>query len=54
MKIQLDEMHKTKIAQADAVLVINVGGYIGKSTYSEIEWAKSLGKEVSFLEDISE
>ena len=32
-------------------IVINVGGYIGESTKSEIEYAKSHGKEVHYLEE---
>lgn len=31
--------------------VINVGGYIGDSTKSEIEYAKAHGKEVHYLEE---
>ena len=31
-------------------IVISVGGYIGESTKSEIEYARSQGKEVMFLE----
>ena len=31
--------------------VINVGGYIGESTKSEIEYAKAHGKEVRYLEE---
>ena len=30
--------------------VINVGGYIGQSTRSEIEYAKQNGKSVNYLE----
>ena len=33
----LDDMHKRKIDLAEAIFVINVGGYIGSSTLSEIE-----------------
>jgi hypothetical protein len=36
---------------ADRVFVLNVGGYAGESTCSEIEYAKALGKTVDFLED---
>ena len=36
----LDDMHKAKISMADEIFVINVGGYIGDSTRSEIEYAK--------------
>ncbi len=49
-KIMLDDMHKRKVDMADAIYVINVGGYIGDSTKSEIEYAKSHGKEVRYLE----
>ena len=50
-KIMLDDMHKRKIDMADEVFVINVGGYIGESTHSEIEYAHSTRKAVRFLED---
>jgi len=49
-KEMLDDMHKRKIDMADAIYVINVGGYIGKSTWSEIEYAMNIGKEVLYLE----
>ena len=51
VKEMLDNMHKRKIDMADAIYVINVGGYIGESTRSEIEYAKAHGKEVKYLED---
>ena len=44
----LGEMHKEKIRLADAILVVNVNDYIGESTRSEIEFAKSLNKEVLY------
>ncbi len=46
----LDKMHKEKIKISDAIYVVNAGGYIGTSTKSEIEYAKSLGKEILYLE----
>ena len=49
-KEMLDDMHKRKIDMADAIFVRNVGGYIGSSTRSEIEYAKSKGKIVLYLE----
>lgn len=49
-KEMLDDMHKRKIDMADAIFVINVNGYIGSSTRSEIEYARRNGKEVLFLE----
>ena len=48
-KEMLDDMHKRKIDLADEIFVINVGGYIGSSTKSEIEYAISTGKLVSYL-----
>ena len=50
-KEMLDDMHKRKIDKADEIFVINVGGYIGESTKSEIEYAKSHGKKVNYLEN---
>lgn len=47
---RLDELHKRKIDLADRVFVLNVGGYIGESTRSEIEYAKQHGKPVEYLE----
>ena len=44
----LNAMHREKIRLSDAVFVVNVNGYIGSSTKSEIEFAKSLGKEVLY------
>ena len=51
IKEMLDDMHKRKIDMADAIYVINVGGYIGSSTRSEIEYAKKNGKEIRYLEE---
>ena len=50
----LDDMHKRKIDMADEIYVINVGGYIGSSTRSEIEYAKAAGKPVRYLEPVEE
>lgn len=50
-KLMLDDMHKRKIDMADEIYVINVGGYIGESTRSEIEYAKKTGKTVRYLEE---
>lgn len=49
-KVSLDELHKRKIDLADQVLVLNVGGYIGESTRSEIDYAVRHGKPVRYLE----
>ncbi len=50
-KEMLDDMHKRKIDLADEIYVINVGGYIGDSTRSEIAYAKAAGKGVRYLEE---
>ena len=50
-KEMLDDMHKRKIDMADEIFVINVGGYIGSSTRSEIEYAEKTGKTVRYLEE---
>ena len=50
LKEMLDDLHKRKIDMADEILVLNVGGYIGESTKSEIEYAKSLYRKIRYLE----
>lgn len=50
-KVALDELHKRKIDLADSVFVINVGGYVGRSTLSEIRYAVNVGKPIEWLED---
>ena len=50
-KEMLDDMHKRKIDMADEIFVINVGGYIGSSTRSEIAYAAATGKTVRYLEE---
>lgn len=51
-KVKLDELHKRKIDLADEIFVINVGGYIGESTRSEINYALAQCKVVSYLEPV--
>jgi hypothetical protein len=50
-KDKLDELHKKKIDLADEIFVINVSGYIGESTKSEIKYAQLNNKPVRFLEN---
>ena len=45
-------MHKRKIDMADEIYVINVDGYIGDSTRSEIRYAEKHGKMVRYYQDI--
>lgn len=48
-KAALDELHKRKIDLCDYVMVLNVGGYVGDSTRSEIEYAQERGKPIVYL-----
>jgi hypothetical protein len=47
----MDTLHFKKIEMADSIYVVNVGGYIGESTAREIEYAKHLGKPISYYEE---
>ena len=51
VKQKLAELHFEKIRLADEILVLNVGGYVGPSTRAEIEFTRSLGKKIRWLED---
>lgn len=42
--------HYKKIDISDGIFVVNIGGYIGKSVSEEIKYAKSLNKEILYLE----
>ena len=45
----LDFTHKQKIKLSDSILVLDVDGYIGESTKSEIEYAKKLKRRIYYL-----
>jgi len=49
-KEQLDHLHKCKILLSSSILVINVDGYIGESTASEIQFAYEQNVSIHFLE----
>lgn len=51
--IMLGKMHKEKIKLSDSILVVNVNNYIGESTKNEIEFAKSLNKEIIYYTDLN-
>jgi hypothetical protein len=46
----IDNLYLHKIAMADEVRVINVGGYIGDSTRAELRHARKLRKPITWLE----
>lgn len=50
IKAKLDILHLRKIDLANGILVLNVNGYIGESTEREIEYARSTGKWIEYLE----
>jgi len=52
IKVMLNELYKRKIDHADEILVLNVGGYVGFSTASEVAYAREHGKRVRWLEEI--
>lgn len=52
VKHSLDELHLRKIDLADEVLFLNVNGYIGQSTFNELEYARKRGKLIRWLEVI--
>jgi len=47
----LDDIHKKKIENSDGIFVIDVEGYIGSSTQSEIDYAKHTNKFIKYLSD---
>ena len=49
-KALLGELHLRKIDLADAVYVVNPGGYIGDSVRCEIAYAREKGKEILYFE----
>lgn len=52
-KVDLDELHLRKIDLADEVLILNVNGYIGKSTRREIKHADEQGKALRYYDDVA-
>jgi hypothetical protein len=50
IKTRLDLLHLEKIKLSDQVLILNVGGYVGESTFNEFLFAYGLGKTIAFLE----
>ena len=53
LKKRLDYLHKQKINISDEIYVLNVGGYVGESTKSEIRHAITLGMRIRWLEPMN-
>lgn len=49
-KMILDQAHFAKIDNSDAIVVLNVDGYVGASTTNEIRWARMKSKTIFWLE----
>lgn len=49
-KMSLDELHLRKIDMSDAIMVLNVEGYVGKTVEEEIIYAAQHDKEIRWLE----
>lgn len=49
-KQMLDEIHRQKIDISNYIYVVNPGGYIGKSTSAEIDYAIEHDKEIMYME----
>jgi len=50
-KQMLDALHKRKIDMADRVHIVHEDGYVGDSTVSEIDYAKSNDTEVTWMDE---
>lgn len=53
MRIRLENQYREMITKSDAIFVVNVDKYIGEATYSMLDWATRMKKEVYFLEEIN-
>lgn len=51
-KQMLIDVHQKRIDMSDEIFVINVGGYIGNDTQTEIKYAQQTGKIVKYLEPV--
>lgn len=49
----ISKMHYEKIKLSDAILVVDIDGYIGNSTSKEIEYAKTLNKEILYYSKLT-
>lgn len=46
--------HMKKIELSDGIYVLNIDGYVGESTKSQISYAKKLGKEIKYYKPLEE
>lgn len=50
----LHEVHNRKMKISDYIFVVNPGGYIGKDTKREIDWAMEHNIPVEYMEEVDE
>ena len=50
---KLKEANFKRIELSDAILVVNINNYIGKSTNLEIDYAKKLGKKIIYYTNLT-
>lgn len=48
---ELEAQHFQKIRMADEIMVYNKDGYLGTSSVMELEYAKKLGKKITYYEE---
>jgi len=53
VKDRLGSLHRRKIDMCDRIHVVNPDGYIGASTASEIAYAETLGKRITYEDSLS-
>lgn len=53
-KTALAKAHRRKIELSDAIYVVDIDGYIGKSVSEEIAFAKALGKEIIYHSELED
>lgn len=53
-KAALAKAHYRKIELSDAIYVVDIDGYIGKSVSEEIAFAKALGKEIIYHSELED
>lgn len=50
----LHEQHNRKMHASDYIFVVNPGGYVGKDTQREIDWAMEHNIPVEYMEEVDE
>lgn len=46
-------VHQQRIAMADAILVVDVGGHVGRQTTAEIAYARQLRRPVTYYSQLT-